>query len=72
MQFSLSYVRIVCFILFFYLFYFLPRRMACGILVPQPGTEPGALAVKAPSPNHWTAREFPGLCVLDFQLSKAS
>ena len=29
------------------------------ILVPQPGTEPGwSLAVKAPSPNHWTIRKF--------------
>ena len=33
--------------------------MACGILVPQPGIEPGPSAVKAPSPNHWSAREFP-------------
>ena len=33
--------------------------MACGILVPWPGIEPGATAVKAPSPNHWTTREFP-------------
>ena len=30
-----------------------------GILVPPPGIEPGATAVKAPSPNHWIAREFP-------------
>ena len=32
---------------------------AWGILVPQLGTEPGPLAVKAWNPNHWTAREFP-------------
>ena len=32
--------------------------MACGI-VPQPGIEPGPLAVRVQSPNHWTAREFP-------------
>ena len=32
--------------------------MACGILV-KPGIEPGPSAVKALSPNHWTAREFP-------------
>ena len=31
----------------------------CGVLVPQPGTEPGPTSVKAPSPNYWTAREFP-------------
>ena len=33
--------------------------MICGILVPQPGIEPWATTVKAPSPNHWTTREFP-------------
>ena len=33
-------------------------HVACGILVPQPGMEPRPLAVKAPSPNYWTAREF--------------
>ena len=32
---------------------------ACGILAPQPGIEPGPLAVRARSPNHWTTREFP-------------
>ena len=29
----------------------------CRILVPWLGVEPGRLAMKAPSPNHWTARE---------------
>ena len=33
--------------------------MACGILVPSPGIEPRPSAVKAQSPNHWTARELP-------------
>ena len=41
------------------LFFFWPCRMACGILVPQPGIEPGPLAMRPQSPNHWTAREFP-------------
>ena len=38
-----------------------PRHVACGcgILVPQPGIEPGPLAVRTWSPSHWTAREFP-------------
>ena len=36
--------------------------MACGILVPQPGIEPGPPAMKAQSPNHWIAREFPTYC----------
>ena len=41
-----------------YLFFW-PCRMACGISVPQPGIKPGPSAVRARSPNHWTAREFP-------------
>ena len=41
------------------LFLFWPCSVACGILVPRPGIEPGPSAVKAQSPNHWTAREFP-------------
>ena len=32
---------------------------ACGILLPQPESEPVAPAVEVQSPNHWTAREFP-------------
>ena len=42
----------------FYLFIFWPHLAACGILV-SPGIEPVPPAVKAQSPNHWTAREFP-------------
>ena len=38
---------------------FLAAPVACGILVPRPGIEPRPLAVKAPSPNHQTAREYP-------------
>ena len=34
---------------------FLPHCAACRILVPRPGP----VAVKAQSPNQWTAREFP-------------
>ena len=33
--------------------------MACGMLVPQPGTEPMTAAVEVWSPNHWTTREVP-------------
>ena len=32
-------------------------RGACGILVPQPGTEPISSTVEVQSLNHWTARE---------------
>ena len=35
------------------------HRVACGILVSQPGIEPRPLAVEVRSPNHWTARESP-------------
>ena len=42
----------------FFFFFFWLCCSACGILVPQPGVEPGPLAVKARSPNYWTAREF--------------
>ena len=43
--------------LFIYLFW--PRHRTCEILVLQPGTEPRPMAVRAPSPYYWTAREFP-------------
>ena len=33
-------------------------HVACGVLAPQPGIDPGPPAVKVPSPNHWTTREF--------------
>ena len=34
---------------------------ACGVLVSRPGIESVPPAMEARSPNHWTAREFPGL-----------
>lgn len=37
---------------------FLGHASACGILVPQPGTNLGPSAVKVQSPSHRTAREF--------------
>ena len=37
---------------------------ACGILVPQPGMEPGPPALGAWSLNHWTTREVPSECFL--------
>ena len=43
----------------FSFFLFWLRCAAFGILVPQPGIKPGLTAVKAPSPNRWTARGFP-------------
>ena len=50
-------------------FFFWPHLASCGMLVPQPGIEPGATAVKAPSTNHWTTREFPKfIIVFDFMM----
>ena len=37
--------------------YFWLCCMTCDVLVPQPGIEPEPPAVKAPNPNHWTARD---------------
>ena len=47
-----------------YTFFFWLCCAVCGILVPQPGIEPGPLAVKAQSCNHWTTMEFPILLFL--------
>ena len=46
-------------VFFCFLVFFWSHHEACGILVPWPGIEPGASAVKVQSPNHWTTREFP-------------
>ena len=35
------------------------RRVACRILVPQPGIEPVPPVVEVQSLNHWTAKEVP-------------
>ena len=35
--------------------------VTCGVFIPQPGIEPRPIALKQPSLNHWTAREFPSL-----------
>ena len=42
-----------------YIYLFRPHLAARGILVPWSGIESGPSTVKAWSPNHWTAREFP-------------
>ena len=46
------------------IFFFSLFAVPCGLqdLSSQPGTEPGAPAVNMLSPNHWTTREFLGLC----------
>ena len=40
-------------------FCFRPHHIVCGILILQPGIEPGPWAVKVRYPIHRTAREFP-------------
>ena len=57
-------VRSLLFSVFVCLFF---GCVARGILVPRPGIEPGHLAVKAQSPNHWTAREFPVFLIVDLK-----
>ena len=42
-----------------YFWFLWPHCVACGILVPQPGTKPAPPAVEAQSLNHWTTREVP-------------
>ena len=54
------------------LFFPLPYYVACGILVPWPGIEPGPLAVDIRTPNLWTTRKYPGRCNLENELSKLS
>ena len=44
--------------------YLRPHNVVCGISVSWPGLKPGPLAVKAWSPDYWTAREFPNLYIL--------
>ena len=47
-----------------YLFhlFFWSCRVACGILVPQPGIKPVPPALEAQSVNHWTTRGVPVVC----------
>ena len=49
-------------------FSFGPCHEACGILVPQPGIEPGWQWKL--SPNHWTTREFPSSALLSVQFNE--
>ena len=42
-----------------FLFVFWPCCVACGILVPLSGIELEPSAVKAQSPDHWTAKKSP-------------
>ena len=42
-------------------FFFGHSTRLFGISFPQPGTEPRPSAVKAPSPNHRSTRDFPGV-----------
>ena len=40
------------------MFWFFGHK-ACGILAPQPGTEPAPAALEGEVFNHWTTREVP-------------
>ena len=51
---------------------FLEHNLGNVLLVPRPGIEPVPSAVKAQSPNLWTAREFPGNVCFKFSNSDFS
>ena len=53
-------------VLTFYLFVL--GCLACGILVLRSGIEPWSSTVKAPSLNHWVAKEF---SILAFKLFRS-
>ena len=55
--------RCLKFILFIYLG--CAAGLVAGIIAPRSGIEPVLSVVKAWSPNHWTAREFPGVMIID-------
>ena len=48
--------------IFFSGVFFCLHHAACKILVPWSRIQPGPLAEKVTSPNHWTAWEFPMFC----------
>ena len=49
----------------FFVFFFWPCHVACGVLVPRPGSKPMPPAVDVQSYNHCTAREVP---IVEFSL----
>ena len=55
-----------------FFFFFWSHYTACGILVPQPGIEPGSSAVKAQSPNLKMTREFLEIHEFEFKTSGTS
>ena len=55
---------------FFFFFSFWPHRLACRILVPQPGIKPIPPEVEGYSPHHRTARELPIRLLLCKKLRK--
>ena len=67
---SVHSLRCTCIMLDFFPYFFgggAPCKI-CRILIPQPETEPGPLAVKVQNPNHWTTWEFP---MVDFNCSSS-
>ena len=45
---------------------FWPCYAVCGLLVPQPGTEPVPPELEAQSLNHWMAKEVPIMILFNF------
>ena len=42
----------------------MPCHEVYGFLLPQPRVNPRPSSVKAQSPNHWTAKEFPVIVLI--------
>ena len=58
-----------------YFLFFFPlwlHHPVCAVLVPWPWIEPRPSAMKAWSPNHWTARKFPITSNLDLEKEMAA
>ena len=54
---EISSISLLFFYFLFFFFFFLAAHVTCGILVPRPGSEPVASALRALSLDHWTIRE---------------
>ena len=59
--FPIKKIYLIIFGLFFFFSHLFP--VACGILVPIPGTESVLPIVEVQGLNHWTTRKIPGLLI---------
>ena len=52
----------------FKILFFVVGKVACGILVPQPGIKPAVSTMEVQNLNHWTTREVPRILLHTVQL----